>query len=118
MRYLSYLIANPEARILLYFLLGGTAVAIATYLAGQGRGTLAAFVSTLPIVTATTFILIYSEGGSAPVAAYARGLLVFTPPWICYVVTVLLGVERLGVFKSIALGFAVYILLSYFFRAL
>jgi hypothetical protein len=49
---------------------------------------------------------------------YARGLLIFTPPWICYVLVVKLGIERLGVFKSVGLGIGVYVLLSYLVRSL
>lgn len=87
------------------------------YLAGIGRGTFAAFVATLPVLTVFTFILIYAEGGKDTVLDYARGLIVFTPPWLCYVATVILGVERFGIFRSLGLGVLIYILLSSILRA-
>lgn len=79
----------------------------------MGKGTLSAFIVTLPLLTALTFILIDAEGEKDVVLNYARSLLIFTPPWVCYVLAVMLGVERWGVFKSVALGIAVYVVLSY-----
>jgi hypothetical protein len=91
---------------------------LTTYFASVGKGTLSAFIVTLPLLTALTFILIDAEGGKDVVLNYARGLLIFTPPWVCYVLVVLVGVERWGVFKSVGLGIAVYVVLSYFVRSL
>lgn len=85
---------------------------ITIYLASMGRGTTAAFIATLPVLTVFTFILIYAEGGKDVVIDYARGLIVFTPPWLAYVATVVLGIERLGLFKSLGLGVLIYIVLS------
>lgn len=82
------------------------------YMASLGKGTTAAFIATLPVLTVFTFVLIHTEGGKDTVIDYARGLIIFTPPWICYVVTVILGVERLGIFKSLGLGVLIYVVLS------
>lgn len=114
MQLLNYFIylASSEARLLIYFLLGGTTTVLTIYLASIGRGTTAAFIATLPILTVFTFALIYAEGGRDVVLDYARGLIIFTPPWLCYVATVILGVDRLGIFKSLGLGVLVYIVLS------
>ena len=90
----SYLtsLAGSDLRLVLYFILGGSVVALSTYLAGRGQGTLSAFVSTLPLLTGSvTFLLIRAEGGSDAVREYARGLIIFTPPWLCYVAVVMLG---------------------------
>ncbi len=111
LQYFAYL-ASSEARLLIYFLLGGTTTALTIYLASMGRGTTAAFIATLPVLTVFTFILIYTEGGKDTVIDYARGLIVFAPPWLCYVATVILGIERLGIFKSLGLGVIIYIVLS------
>ncbi len=92
--YLTYL-AGSDLRLVLYFILGGSVVALSTYLAGRGQGTLSAFVSTLPLLTGLTFLLIRAEGGSDTVRDYARGLIIFTPPWLCYVAVVMLGTEPL-----------------------
>ena len=111
-------IAGPHLRLIIYFLIGGAVTALTTYYASIGRGALSAFIATLPLLTALTFILIEAEGGRDSVLDYARGLLLFTPPWVCYVIVVMYGAERIGVFKSVGLGIAVYILLSYLLRSL
>jgi len=46
------------------------------------------------------------------VQEYARGLLLFTPPWICYVFVVMLGTGRMGLIRSLVLGVVVFVLLS------
>ncbi|HSD57580.1 MAG TPA: hypothetical protein VLB04_05310 [Methanotrichaceae archaeon] len=109
--YLIYL-AGSDLRLVLYFLLGGSVTVLTAYLAGLGRGTLSAFIATLPLLTVLSFLLIYAEGGEDTVHEYARGLLIFTPPWIAYVATVMLATERLGIFRSLGIGVLVYVLLS------
>lgn len=111
LNYFAFL-ASSEARLAVYFLLGGTTTVLTIYLASIGRGTTAAFIATLPVLTVFTFILIYTESGKDTVIDYARGLIIFTPPWLCYVATVILGIERLGIFKSLGLGVVIYIVLS------
>ena len=75
---------------------------------------LSAFITTLPLFTVLSFLLIYAEGGSKTVEVYAKSLLIFTPPWLCYVLIVLLGVNRIGIFKSIILGVLLFVILSVF----
>ena len=45
----------------------------------------AGFIATLPLQTILGFLVIYAESGSKTVEEYAWGLLIFTPPWLCYV---------------------------------
>jgi uncharacterized membrane protein (GlpM family) len=111
-------IASPQLRLVIYFLIGGAVTVLTTYYASTGRGTLSAFIATLPLLTALSFILIDAEGGRDSVQDYARGLLLFTPPWVSYVIVVMYGAERFGIFKSVGLGIAVYVLLSYLVRSL
>jgi hypothetical protein len=110
-------IASSQWRLIIYFIIGGSVTALTTYFASVGKGTLSAFIVTLPLLTALTFILIDAEGGKDVVLNYARGLLIFTPPWISYVLVVMVGVERWGVFKSVGLGIAVYVTLSYLVKS-
>ncbi len=111
--YLSYL-AGSDLRLVIYFLLGGTLTALTAYFASQGRGMLSAFITTLPLQTVFSFLLIYAEGGSKTVEEYAKSLLIFTPPWLCYVAIVLLGVNRIGIVKSLILGVLFFVILSVF----
>ncbi len=111
MQLASYL-AGSDLRLVIYFLLGGAVTVLTAYFASQGRGMLSAFITTLPLQTAFSFLLIYAEGGSKTVEEYARSLLIFTPPWLCYVTIVLLGVNRIGVVKSLGLGVLLFVILS------
>jgi uncharacterized membrane protein (GlpM family) len=110
--YLAYL-AGSDLRLAIYFLLGGVVTVLTAYFASQGRGMLSAFITTLPLQTAFSFLLIYAEGGSKTVEEYARSLLIFTPPWLCYVTIVLLGVNRIGIVKSLSLGILLFVILSF-----
>jgi uncharacterized membrane protein (GlpM family) len=109
--YLAYL-AGSDLRLAIYFLLGGAVTVLTAYFASQGRGMLSAFITTLPLQTAFSFLLIYAEGGSKTVEEYAKSLLIFTPPWLCYVTIVLLGVNRMGIVKSLILGVLLFVILS------
>jgi hypothetical protein len=95
-------------KYLLYFLLGGTIVSVSTYFGSQGKSFLAAFASTFPAITGATFILIYLNGGSESLVGYARNLLWFVPPWIVYVITMILGVPRVGFWPAMALSMTLY----------
>jgi len=92
----------------LYFLLGGTIVSVSTYFGSQGKSFLAAFASTFPAITGATFILIYLNGGSESLVGYAKNLLWFVPPWIVYVITMILGVPRVGFWPAMALAMTLY----------
>jgi uncharacterized membrane protein (GlpM family) len=108
---LTYL-ASSDLRLVIYFLLGGTVTALTAYFASQGKGMLSAFVTTLPLLTILSFLLIYAEGGSKTVEDYARNLVIFTPPWLCYVAIVILGVNQIGIVKSLILGVLLFVILS------
>ena len=95
-------------KYVLYFLLGGTIVSVSTYFGSQGKSFLAAFASTFPAITGATFILIYLNGGSESLVGYAKNLLWFVPPWIVYVITMILGVPRVGFWPAIALSMTLY----------
>ncbi|TAJ07692.1 MAG: DUF3147 domain-containing protein [Nitrospirae bacterium] len=81
---------------MLYFVLGGTIVSLSSYVGAQGRGFLAAFVSTFPAITGVTLILIYLNGGIDPAANYARHLLWFVIPWVAYVTMLIVALPRIN----------------------
>ena len=69
----------------IYFLLGGIIVSAVTYFANNSKGLFAAFVGTLPIITISTFLLIYFNSGQGAVIAYAKGLLIMIIPWLIFI---------------------------------
>ena len=99
-------------RLAIYFLIGGSVTAVTAYFASQGRGILSAFITTLPLLTVFSFLIISAEAGSQTVQEYAKGLLLFTPPWVCYVFVVMMGTERVGLIRSLTLGVILFVLLS------
>lgn len=79
---------------ILYFILGGTIVSLSSYVGTQGRGFLAAFISTFPAITGVTLILIYLNGGADQAAGYAKHLLWFVIPWVAYVTLLIVALPR------------------------
>ncbi len=100
-------------RYLLYFVVGGTVIALVTYLGSQGRGWVAAFVAMFPAMTVMTFVTVYIEGGIQPVRDYILGLFFVLPAWLLYLSVVYYATERIGLI-SILLGILVYITVSLF----
>ena len=99
---------NDSAKYVVYFLLGGAIVSLSTYLGAQGRPYLAAFASTFPAITGATFVLLYLNGGSDAIVAYAEKLFWFVPPWIVYVMAMIFMVPRLGFWPAMGLSLALY----------
>lgn len=96
------------AKSILYFVLGGTIVSVSSYVGAQGRGFLAAFVSTFPAITGVTIILIYLNGGAALAVDYARHLLYFVIPWIAYVGCLIVAIDRIGFWMGWAASLTLY----------
>lgn len=100
------------ARLALYFVIGGLIISLAVYLVSRGTGWLAGFITLMPSATLLTFLFTYLESGARGSASYARGLLLFAPAWIVYITTVLLTVEKVGIWRSLALGVTSFMLLA------
>ncbi len=100
---------NDIVKYAVYFILGGTIVSVSTYLGSQGKSFLAAFASTFPAITGATFILIYLNGGNEAIVSYAKNLLWFVPPWVVYVVTMILGIPRIGFWPAMIGSLVLYL---------
>ncbi len=95
---------------ILYFIVGGLVVSLTTYYGSKGHGFLAAFISMFPCMTILTFALLHKAGGKMAVVAYAKSLIYLVLPWILYILVVAFLCEKMGVWKSIALGVVLYML--------
>ncbi len=102
-----------EIKYIIYFLIGGTAVSLVTYLAGSAKGLLAAFFANLPVITFITFLTIYADSGEKAVIDYAKGLLVMLFPWLAYIFCIIFLTQRLGLMPSLSIGLVSYFVLSY-----
>ena len=93
----------------LYFLLGGTVVAVVTYLGSTSRGLVAAFIAFFPSISIITITTIYLKGGTTSASDYARSMLILTPAWLLYVVAVLFLLPRWGLFPTLLTGVLLYV---------
>lgn len=96
-------------RYVVYFLVGGALISAVAWLGGRGRTLVASFLAMLPALTLVTFVVVYLEGGPQVTRDYARGLLVFLPGWVAYVVFMWLAVARLGLCWALAGGVALFL---------
>ena len=101
-----------EVKYFLYFLFGGVIVSAVTYFANTSKSLVAAFIGTLPVMTISTFLLIYFNAGQAAVLSYAKGLLIMILPWLVFIVTVILLAPRIHFFLSLVIGVALQILIA------
>ena len=100
------------SKYLLYFLFGGIITSAVTYLANNSKGLLAAFVGTLPIITISTFLLIYFNAGQTAVLAYAKGLTIMIIPWMIFILTVIFLSPRLNFISSLVIGVIIQIVIA------
>lgn len=99
-------------KYLIYFILGGAVVAVATYFGSEKKGLLAAFFAMFPFVTAFTFFTIYSASGSEAVSSYVKGLILLTPAWILYLVLVLYLLPKYDFWIALTTGVIVYMIIA------
>ncbi|MCL4537242.1 MAG: hypothetical protein M1610_06600 [Nitrospirae bacterium] len=74
---------------------------------------MAAFFANLPVITFTTFLIIYFESGQAAVVTYAKGLIIMLLPWLAYIFAIVFLTQRIGIMSSLGIGISLYFLLAY-----
>lgn len=95
---------------LLYFLIGGTIVALVAYFVNQGNQVLTILVGNIPILFLLNTILAYRAGGSMSSIAYAKGALISLPFFIIFVLMVLFILPRINTPAAILPAMLVYII--------
>lgn len=99
---------NELTKYMLYFVLGGSLVSISTYWGAHGKGFLAAFASTVPVISGVTFILIYLNAGTVSTVSFAKHLIWLSPAWFVYVIIMMVGTPRLGFWMAFPISLALY----------
>ena len=94
----------------IYFLIGGTVVALVAYLGSHINGMLAAFVASLPVLFLLNVLLMYQNGGVTASVTYAKGSLLFLPAFACYAGVTLWLLPRLGMPEALLPGLPIYLL--------
>jgi len=93
-----------------YFLIGGTLVALVAYVGSHSNGMLAAFVASLPVLFLLNVLLMYRIGGVACSLDYVRGSLLVMPAFVCYATLTIWLLPRLGISKAFLPGLPIYLL--------
>ena len=101
-----------ELKYFLYFLFGGIITSAVTYLANNAKGLFAAFVGTLPIITISTFLLIYFNTGQDAVLAYAKGLVIMILPWMVFILSVIFLAPKINFLPSLIIGLCFQIVIA------
>ncbi len=94
----------------IYFLIGGTVVALVAYVGIRGNGILAACVASLPILFLLNVLLMYRNGGVTTSLDYVRGSLLFVPAFVCYATLTAWLLPRLGTPEALLPGLPIYLL--------
>ena len=95
--------------LILYFVIGGIVVTTVTYLGSHSKSMLAAFIALVPCVTVITLCTIYFNSGTEATVSYAKNMLILLPPWILYVVGVILLLPRIGLAGSLVASIAILV---------
>ncbi|MCP8312331.1 MAG: hypothetical protein L6M37_05210 [Candidatus Methylarchaceae archaeon HK02M1] len=98
--------------ILLYFIIGGIVVSATVVIGSEGKGLLAAFIAFFPSITVVTFLMIYLESGLSATLSYVKGLILLTPVWILYLLVFFILMPKIGIYRAMMLGVALYIVSS------
>ena len=94
----------------IYFLIGGTVVALVAYVGSRGNGILAACVASLPILFLLNVLLMYRNEGVATSLEYVKGSLLFLPAFACYATLTIWLLPRLGMPEALLPGLPIYLL--------
>ena len=94
----------------IYFLTGGTVVALVAYVGSRGNGILAACVASLPILFLLNVLLMYRNEGVATSLEYVKGSLLFLPAFACYATLTIWLLPRLGMPEALLPGLPIYLL--------
>lgn len=94
----------------IYFLAGGTVVALVAYIGSRGNGFLAALVASVPVLFLLNVLLIYRIGGVVSSVTYVKGSLLFLPAFACYAALTVWLLPHLGMPRALLLGLPIYLL--------
>lgn len=96
-------------KFLLYFLIGGFILALVAYMGSKDRGLVASFITSAPLMTILSIVLIYHESGGKCAQEYITGLIYLTPAWTIYLVSMIYFLTNFGLITSIILGIIMYL---------
>ena len=102
----------PFKLLLLYFLMGGVIISAVTYFGSQGKSQMAAFIAFLPSTSLITLCTIYFTSGSQMAVSFGKGMLMLLPPWLFYLLSVIVLLPRIGLVATLAVSVTIYLILA------
>ncbi len=100
-------------KYLLYFFVGGIIVSLVSYFGGVRKSLLSSFVAMMPALSIVTATFIYREAGTDATVSYAKGLILFSPAWFCYICTFIFLLPRVDIWKAVPVSVLVYFLVAF-----
>ncbi|MFQ5862997.1 MAG: DUF3147 domain-containing protein [Candidatus Brocadiales bacterium] len=105
---------NPK--YLLYFFVGGIIVSVVSYFGGVRKSLLSSFIAMMPALSIITATFIYREAGADATVSYAKGLIIFSPAWLCYIGAFILLLPRVEMWKAVVMSVFVYFAVAFLTR--
>lgn len=106
------------SKYLLYFFMGGIIVSLVSYFGGARRSLLSSFIAMMPALSIITAAFIYREAGTDATVSYAKGLIMFSPAWLCYIGAFIYLLPRVDIWKAVPLSILVYFVVALLTRSL
>jgi uncharacterized membrane protein (GlpM family) len=97
----------------LYFIAGGSIVALVSHFGSQGKGLLAAFVAFIPSITVITLCTIYFRGGISAATSYVKGMLLLLPAWTLYALCLFYLLPWMGLVPALVISISIYLVASF-----
>ncbi len=97
--------------LLIRFLIGGAVIAGTTWLAEWFDPKFGGIIANIPSATIVSLLILSSAAGEKAAVTFAKGLVIGTIPWFAYIFSVILLTQRIGLAKSLAVGFIIWLLL-------
>ncbi len=97
--------------LLIRFLIGGAVIAGTTWIAEILDPKLGGIIANIPSATIVSLLILGSAVGEKAAVNFAKGLVIGNLPWFAYIFSVILLTQRVGLIKSLAVGFVIWLLL-------
>ncbi len=100
----------------LYFIVGGIIVSAVSYFGGARKGILSSFIAMMPALSIITATFIYREAGTDATVSYAKGLILFSPAWFCYIGAFVFLLQRVEMWKAVVMSVSVFLIVAFLTR--
>lgn len=94
---------------LIFFVVGGCMMCMIMYLGMHSKTYWSAFLAILPLWTIVPLVSMYYNSGIETSLAFAQSLIIISIPWLLYASCIVMFAQFFGLFTSISIACAVYV---------